>query len=262
MSYDFARTVPLDDPDMIELEKFRAQFGEDGNVIAVGVRDSSLYQLKNFQAYQQLTRDIKKIPGVKEAISLPVLPLLLKDTANSKFYSRRIFPDTITSQGELDSLLAIAVNQKIYSDLLLNLTNGAAMMAVSVPKEVMNSSKREAVAQSLQDAGKKFQEQTNIQVHYAGLPFIRTLVANAVRKEMQIFLYGSALVTGLIMFAFFRSFKAVLFSMIIIGIVVSMDVGNPCTPWIQDYIAQRIDTSRNCDHRYHQCNLPPEQISS
>ena len=170
MSYDFARTVPLDDPDMIELEKFRAQFGEDGNVIAVGVRDSSLYQLKNFKAYQQLTRDIKKIPGVKEAISLPVLPLLLKDTANSKFYSRRIFPDTITSQSELDSMLAIAVNQKIYSDLLLNLTNGAAMMAVSVPKEVMNSSKREAVAESLQDAGKKFQEQTNIQVHYAGLP--------------------------------------------------------------------------------------------
>ena len=225
MSYDFARTVPLDDPDMIELDKFRAQFGEDGNVIAVGVRDSSLYQLKNFQAYQQLTREIKKIPGVKEAISLPVLPILLKDTANSKFYSRRIFPDTITSQKVLDSLLAIAVNQKIYSDLLLNLTNGAAMMAVSVPKEVMNSSKREAVAEALQNAGKKFQEQTNIQVHYAGLPFIRTLVANAVRKEMQIFLYGSALVTGLIMFAFFRSFKAVLFSMIIIGIVVVWTLG-------------------------------------
>jgi uncharacterized protein len=225
MSYDFARTVPLDDPDMIELEKFRAQFGEDGNVIAVGVKDSSLYQLKNFQAYQQFTRDIKKIPGVKEAISLPVLPIILKDTVNSKFYSQRIFPDVITSQKELDSLLAIAINQKIYSDLLLNLTNGAAMMAVSVPKEVMNSSKREAVTQSLQDAGKKFQEQTNIDVHYAGLPFIRTLVANAVRKEMQIFLYGSALVTGLIMFAFFRSFKAVLFSMIIIGIVVIWTLG-------------------------------------
>ena len=225
MSYDFARTVPLDDPDMIELEKFRAQFGEDGNVIAVGVKDSSLYQLKNFKAYQELTRDIKKIPGVKEAISLPVLPIILKDTANTKFYSRRIFPDTITSQNDLDSMLAIAVNQKIYSDLLLNLTNGAAMMAVSVPKEVMNSSKRESVAEALQTAGKKFLEETNIQVHYAGLPFIRTLVANAVRKEMQIFLYGSALVTGLIMFAFFRSFKAVLFSMIIIGIVVVWTLG-------------------------------------
>src|SRR5918993_304166 len=225
MSYDFAQTVPLEDPDMIELTKFRAQFGEDGNVIAVGVKDSSLYQLKNFQAYQQLTRDIKKIPGVKEAISLPVLPIILKDTANTKFYSKRIFPEKIASQAELDSLLKIAVNQKIYSQLLLNLRNGALMMAVSVPKEVMNSSRREAVVQALQDAGNKFQQETNIEIHYAGLPFIRTLVANAVRKEMQIFLYGSALITGLIMFAFFRSFKAVLFSMIIIGIVVVWTLG-------------------------------------
>lgn len=225
MSYDFARTVPLDDPDMIDLNKFRAQFGEDGNVIAVGVKDSSLYQLKNFEAYQQLTRDIKNIEGVKEAISLPVLPIMMKDTANRKFYSHRIFPDTITSQAKLDSLLAIALNQKIYSNQLLNPTNGAAMMAVSVPKEVMNSSKREAVAQALQDAGKKFEEKTSIKIHYAGLPFIRTLVANAVKKEMQIFLYASMLVTGLIMFAFFRSFKAVLFSMIIIGIVVIWTLG-------------------------------------
>ena len=74
-------------------------------------------------------------------------------------------------------------------------------MAISVPKEVMNSSKREAVVEALQAAGNKFQKETNIQIHYAGLPFIRTLVANAVRKEMQIFLYGSALITGLIMFA-------------------------------------------------------------
>ena len=225
MSYDFARTVPLNDPDMIELDKFRTQFGEDGNVIAVGVKDSSLYELKNFQAYQQLTRDIKNIPGVKEAMSLPSLLIILKDTANLKFYSQRIFPDAIASQAQLDSLLAIALNQKIYSNLLLNPNNGAAMMAVSVPKEVMNSSAREAVAQALQDAGKKFEEKTNIQIHYAGLPFIRTMVANAVRKEMQIFLYASALVTGLIMFAFFRSFKAVLFSMIIIGIVVVWTLG-------------------------------------
>src|SRR5689334_1565302 len=29
MSYDFARTVPLDDPDMIALTDFKKQFGED-----------------------------------------------------------------------------------------------------------------------------------------------------------------------------------------------------------------------------------------
>ncbi len=225
MSYDFARAVPLDDPDMIELERFRAQFGEDGNVIAVGVKDSAVYQLKNFQTFQQFTRDIKNIPGVKEVISLPVLKINLKDTVNLKFYSQPIFPDNIASQSTLDSLLVIALNQKIYSSQLINSTNGATMMAVSVPKEVMNSFKREAVVEALQLAGKNFEAKTKIQVHYAGLPFIRTLVANAVKKEMQLFLFGSAFVTGLIMFVFFRSFKAVIFSMIIIGIVVIWTLG-------------------------------------
>jgi uncharacterized protein len=225
MSYDFARTVPLEDPDMIELERFRAQFGEDGNVIAVGVKDSALYQLENFLAYRDLTKEIKNINGVKEAISLPVLPIILKDTLHKKFYTKRLFPDTISSQIELDSLLDIALHQRVYSNLLLNPNNGAVMMVVSVPKEVMNSSKREAVASALQAAGKKFEAKTKIQVHYAGLPFIRTLVANAVRKEMNIFLFASVFITGLIMFIFFRSFKAVLFSMIIIGIVVVWTLG-------------------------------------
>ena len=225
MSYDFARTVPLDDPDMIELQKFKAQFGEDGNGIAIGVKDSALYELKNFQAFQQFTRAVKKIQGVKEAIALPTLKVMLKDTANVKFYSENIFPDTILSQEILDSLLAVALTQKTYSNLLINPTNGATMIAVSVPAEIMNSSKREGVVSALQTAGKAFEEKTKIQVHYAGLPFIRTLVANAVKKEMQLFLYGSAFITGLIMFIFFRSFRAVLFSMIIIGIVVVWTLG-------------------------------------
>src|SRR5690349_238416 len=80
MSYDFARTVPPNDPDMIYLNEFKAQFGEDGNIIAVGVKDSALYQLKNFEAFRELTRDIKKISGVNEVISLPVIKLILKDT--------------------------------------------------------------------------------------------------------------------------------------------------------------------------------------
>src|SRR5690606_23148355 len=57
------------------------------------------------------------------------------------------------------------------------------------------------------------------------LPFIRTVVTNQVRTEMQVFLIASVVITGLIMFLFFRSSRAVLFSMIIIGIVVVWTVG-------------------------------------
>ena len=54
MSYDFNRTVPLDDPDMVFLNKVKAQFGEDGNLVAIGLRDSAVYEKENFQRLLQL----------------------------------------------------------------------------------------------------------------------------------------------------------------------------------------------------------------
>lgn len=225
MSYEFARTVPPNDPDQVYLDNFKAQFGEDANIIAVGMKDSAIYKLDNFKAYSDLIKDVKKINGVTNVLALPVLKMILKDTAQAKFYLAAIFNDTIASQKDLDSLLILASEQKLYESQLVNTSNGATMMLVSVKKEVMNSIKREALTQSLQDAGKKFEDKTHIQLRYAGLPFIRTVVAKALKREMNIFLLASAIVTGLIMFVFFRSFRAVLFSMIIIGILVVWTLG-------------------------------------
>lgn len=225
MSYDFARTVPPKDPDMIILDQFKAQFGEDGNVIAVGLKDSSVYQLKNFEAFRELARNVKQIAGINEVISLPVTKVILKDSEKQRFYLANIFPETIRSQEELDSLLKLALTQKAYVSQFVNNTNGATMMPVFVHKDVMNSSLRDAMTASLLAEGRKFEEKTGIKLHYAGLPFIRTVVAQQVKREMQLFLFASALITGLIMFIFFRSVRAVLFSMIIIGIVVIWTLG-------------------------------------
>jgi predicted RND superfamily exporter protein len=225
MSYEFARTVPPNDPDMIYHEQFKAQFGEDANLIAVGLKDSAVYKLDNFLALRELSEGIKKISGVTQVLSLPMLKMISKDTAKATFYLSDVFNDTISTQSELDSMLHIARDQKIYADQLINTRNGATMMLVSVKKEVMNSALRVDMANSLMAEGKKFEDKTHIQLHYAGLPFIRTVVAVALKREMNIFLIASALVTGIIMFAFFRSFRAVLFSMIIIGILVVWTLG-------------------------------------
>ncbi|MGC3945966.1 MAG: efflux RND transporter permease subunit [Chryseolinea sp.] len=225
MSYEFARTVPPNDPDMIYHEQFKAQFGEDANLIAVGLKDSAVYKLDNFLALRDLGEGIKKISGVTQVLSLPMLKMISKDTTKATFYLADVFSANINTQEELDSMLHIARDQKIYADQIINTRNGATMMLVSVKKEVMNSALRVAMANSLMAEGKKFEDKTHIQLHYAGLPFIRTVVAVALKREMNIFLIASALVTGVIMFAFFRSFRAVLFSMIIIGILVVWVLG-------------------------------------
>jgi predicted RND superfamily exporter protein len=225
MSYDFARTVPPNDPDMIFLNRFKAQFGEDGNMMAIGVKDSSIYKLENFERFRKLSKDIRQIEGVSEVLSLPLLRIILKDTVEKKFTFVPLFSDSIKSQQELDSLLAVALTQKFYMGQLVNVENGATMILAPMKKEYANSAKRLDVTNSLIAIGTKFNEETGIKIHYAGLPFVRSVMAQQVRAELSLFLYLSAIVTGVIMLLFFRSFRAVIFSMIMIGVVVIWTLG-------------------------------------
>jgi predicted RND superfamily exporter protein len=225
MSYDFMRTVPLNDPDMIFFNRFKAQFGEDGNMMAIGVKDSSIYKLDNFRKLKEFSNEIRKIEGVGEVLSLPLLRIMLKDTAEKRFYFEPLFPEQIQSQQQLDSLLALARDQKFYMGQLVNVENGATMILAPMKKEYANSAKRIDVTNTLIALGAKFSEDTGVQIHYAGLPFVRSIMAQQVRKELSFFLYLSAIVTGVIMLLFFRSVRAVIFSMIMIGVVVVWTIG-------------------------------------
>jgi len=225
MSYDFAQTVPPNDSEVVFLRNFKARFGEDGNVLAVGCLDSTAYQLTNFQKLRDLSLAIKKIDGVNEVLSLPLIKIIGKDTVEQQFFLHPLFPEKISSQAELDSLLALARDQQFYMGQLVNTSNGALMLLVTVQKEYANSAKRVDLINSLTAVGQAFTRDTGIALHYAGLPFIRSVVAVQVKKELSLFLYLSAIVTGLIMLAFFRSVRAVIFSMIMIGIVVVWVMG-------------------------------------
>jgi hypothetical protein len=226
MSYDFARTVPPEDPDALYFAEFKKQFGEDGNMVAVGVLDSSVYTLEKFLKVRDLALRLKAVPGVNDVIALPRVKLIQKDTAQKKFYLADLFPDTLRTQQELDSLLNTFAGLKFYEGQLVNPANGAMLMLVAMNKEYLNSSRRIEVTNGLVAEGDRFEKETGVQVHYAGLPFVRSVVAFQVRKELVLFLYTSAIVTGIIMFLFFRSWRAVLFSMIIIAIVVVWVIGS------------------------------------
>src|SRR5690606_8564928 len=106
--YDFARTVPPSDPDMIALQRFRQQFGEDANIIAVGMLDSGVCRLDNLLSLKELTHNAPEIDGVNTAISRPEIRRILKDTAESKFYLAEAFPARIQTQAPLDTALEVA----------------------------------------------------------------------------------------------------------------------------------------------------------
>jgi predicted RND superfamily exporter protein len=210
---------------MIFYQEFKQQFGEDGNMIAIALKDSALYQLKNFQRYRQLSNEIRSIEGIMEALSLPLAKIALKDTLNKRFVPTALFPEDIGSQAELDSLLQIANGQKFQINQLSNTTNGATRLIAPMHRDYANSAKRIIVVDKLKAYGDAFTKDTGIELHYAGLPFVRTVMATQVKAELSMFLYLSAIVTGLIMLLFFRSVRAVIFSMIMIGVMVIWVMG-------------------------------------
>ena len=225
MSYNLAKVVPKDDPDMIVFEAFKEQFGEDGNIVALAIKDSVVYQVDNFRKFKYLSDEIATLEGITEVISLPAMQKMMKDTKVKKFYLEPIFPEIPDSQEKLDSMLAFALDQKFYSGQIINPENGAIMILAGIDKVYANSKKRIQLIDDIHMLGKLFTESTGIEIHYVGLPFVRAVIVVKVKQEMQMFVLLSVLITGLIMLLFFRSKTAVIFPLLIIGVIVIWVLG-------------------------------------
>jgi predicted RND superfamily exporter protein len=61
MSYKFNGVLPDDDSTKIAYQNFLDEFGEDGNVLAIGYKDPRIWELKNFQRWRQLVNEIRDV---------------------------------------------------------------------------------------------------------------------------------------------------------------------------------------------------------
>ncbi len=216
ISYDYVQIIPEDDPEYVYYRNFKKTFGEDGSIFALGMQDKSIYTLEKFSKLQTLCSEFKKIEGVKDVISLPTLKNLVKDTANKKFDQQIIFPEKIRDQKQLDSLLKEARNVKVYDKLLVNENTNALLVAISLEAKYLNSGSRAAVMEKILALSKQFSEDTNIELHYAGLPYIRSIMVKEMKSELITLLCLSVLVTSGILFLFFRSLSSVVFTFLVI----------------------------------------------
>lgn len=225
MSYNFSKTVPQNDPDMINFMELKTLFGEDGNLVAIGIQDSSIFSLEKFNRYSDLATDIRELYGVKDVISLPGVLKMTKREDETKFSFEKVFTQNPETQEVLDSLLSVAYEQKFFTDQIINKENGAIRLLISIEKGVNNSAERITLTEEIIELGQAFEADTGIDIKYAGLPFVRSVIAGRVADEMKVFLILSILVTGLILLFVFRSWDAVVFPLIIIGIVVIWVMG-------------------------------------
>ena len=227
LSYEFARAVPIDNPKLVAYQNFKAKFGEDGNLLVIGVQTDKLFDQTIFNDYIALNNNLKKIAGVDNVLSVPVavnLEKKIKPDSSQTLIAVPVFRNANLSQSEIDSCKKIFFSLIFYRGLLYNPETNTYLMAVNVNKNVMASAKRTETVNAIKAAGDEFGSKHSVDMHYSGLPFIRTNMAVKIANEMKFFLVSSILLSALILLLFFRSFGTMFLSLavVLIGVVWSL----------------------------------------
>lgn len=225
MTYSNPQIIPVSNPKYANYMAFKRQFGEDGNVLVLGIRSDSLFTPEVFYAWQQLTRHVGRVAGVEQVLSVGKAYGLRRDTVRKQLVSFPLFPEYRLSQQQLDSLKQAFEQLPFYRGLLYNPETGATLMAVRIQSQRLNSKAREAIVQRILDYGELFSDQTGIPVHYSGMPLIRTVMTTRIADEMKLFLLLAAVVTLLVLLAVLRSGYAVVVSLLVVAIAVVWTLG-------------------------------------
>ena len=224
LSYEFSKAIPTNHPVNIAYQEFKKKYGEDGNMLVVGIQTDQLFSEKIFNPYLRLQAGLKKVAGVEDVISVPTAINLVKDAATEKLTVKKLFPEGALSQAQIDTSAAVFRNLPFYQGLLYNPQTHSYLMGLRMNKQVINSAKRDAAIAAVKAQTALFSNATGIDVKLSGLPYIRTVLAARIAHEMQYFLVASIVLSAIILLLFFRSFSSMLLSLsvVIIGVLFSL----------------------------------------
>ena len=224
LSYEFTRAIPTDHPKYIAYQEFKKKFGEDGNLVVIGLQDKDVFSASVFNDYAALNNELRKINGVIDVVSVARSVNLVSNMETEQLQATAVFKDTVLSQREIDSSLNLFLSLPFYKGLLYNSETGAWLMGVRVDSKLINSPARTEIVNKIIEAVNGFGEKHRIEMHLSGLPLIRTVIADRIEAEMRFFLIASIALSALILLLFFRSFSAMLLSLavVIIGVIWSI----------------------------------------
>lgn len=249
LSYDTNKAVPEDNAKFVEYKQFLKQFGADNNLVVIGIESKDFFKKDVFLKVTELHHNLEKISAVKSVMSVPEAVTLVKDTIKNKFVSAKIFAEPLTypkmekmpdgtflmqqtdlsniglSQSVLDSEVTVFKSLPIYKSLLYNPEKDCYLIAVTVNKDTAMSKSRTRLINAISQAVHQFEKETKIETHISGLPYIRTVIAERIKSEMNFFLIGSLVLSALVLLLFFRSISAMFMSLAVVAMGVLWSFG-------------------------------------
>ena len=226
-TYTEANLLPATHPENIKYKSFTDKFGEEGNLIVISVKDSTLFTIEKLNAWNELSHSFKDHEDVSTVIAFGDLQKLKKNKSSRQFYIEPFIKDSISEESELELLKGeIFNNSPFYDKFLINSESKAVRTAINLKTEVVNTVLREQFVNNvLLPRVSEFEEKYNLDVRISGMPYVRTKYSETIKAELGKFLILALIVTSFIFFLFFRSFRATLISIIAVSIGVMWTLG-------------------------------------
>lgn len=223
LSYELAKILPVTDPEYQRYEAFKSHFGQDGNVMVLGIETApasrdSMYRLGFFNDWYTLSQTIKRIGGIKDVVANANLYDIVRDDSAQTFRIVPLVPRPLTTQAGVDSVRDRMARLPFYRGLVQDSSGRAHLMAVTFDQKELNTKNRIAIVRRVEVIADSFGTAHRLPVHLSGMPYIRTEFTAKVSQEMFLFMGLAFLVTALILFYFFRSLTVVLTALAVVAV--------------------------------------------
>lgn len=229
MTYSIAKVLPDDDQESLNYDAFHKRFGDDANIMVIGFESDRLFNLELFNDWYETSLKIKQIGSVRNVLSVGQVYDLQRDDSLQSFRLEPVLKKLPEKQKELDSLRNKILNLPFYKDILFSKTSPentyATVMLVTLDQKSIDRKDRKLLIDQIVEKGDSFAQRNSIDIHYSGLPYIRTINSLKIKDELNLFLWMSLVITGLVLYLFFRSIRAIIFPMIVVVISVIWCVG-------------------------------------
>ena len=222
-----ANLLPDYHQENIIYNEFTSHFGDEGNSIVIGIKDSILSSKEKLFAWNNLTKKLSSFSEIEYSISLDDLKILKKNEDSIRFDFIPLINDDSFEKINLDSLKNKLKNElPFYKNLVYNHVNETFRSILIMQNNIINTnSRKNFILQKFIPIVKRFEKSNNIDVKISGMPYVRTLNAENILNEMKFFVLIAILVTALIFFLFFKSIKATVISILVVLIGVIWALG-------------------------------------
>jgi predicted RND superfamily exporter protein len=227
-SYSEANLMPYDHPFNIAYDNFIDVFGEEGNLLIIAVKDSSLFEKNNFNAWIKLSESFKNNREVNNVVHVGNIPVISKDLIKKRFNIDSLVNEFFTTNIKIESFKDnLFNNYPFYENILFNKNSETIQTAIYLDKSIVNNIERiEFVNKIFIPSIKSFESQTNIDIKISGMPYIRTMNAQNIMDEIGKFVIIAIVVTICIFFFFFRSYRATIItlSVVVTGVMWALGI--------------------------------------